>query len=149
MLRLIAALTLTLGLAACGGGRDEVSRAPVPTGRAEVARMVDDYADRYDVPRALAHRVVNRESTYNPTARNGSYFGLMQIHPQTARTMGFRGEPTDLLDAETNLEYAMKYLRGAWMVSDGNQDRAVGWYSKGYYYEAKKRGLLSQTGLRS
>lgn len=146
MLRLIAALTLVIGLAACGGGPEPVA---VPAGRADVARMVDRYADRYDIPRSLAHRVVNRESSYNPAARNGSYYGLMQIHPQTARTMGFRGQPSDLLDADTNLTYAMKYLRGAWMVSDGNQDRAVGWYSKGYYYEAKKRGLLDQTGLRS
>lgn len=150
MLRLIAALTLILGLSACGGGREEVSRAAaVPTGRADVARMVDDYADRYDVPRSLAHRVVNRESSYNPAARNGTYYGLMQIAPQTAQTMGFRGTPSELLDAETNLTFAMKYLRGAWMVSDGNQDRAVGWYSRGYYYEAKKRGLLQQTGLKS
>lgn len=149
MLRPIAALTLILGLAACGGGREEVTRAPVQTGQGEVARMVDDYADRYGVPRSLAHRVVKRESTYNPQARNGSYYGLMQIHPATARTMGFRGEPSELLNAETNLEYAMKYLRGAWLVSDGNQDNAVGWYSRGYYYEAKKRGLLQQTGLKS
>lgn len=149
MLRHIAALTLTLGLAACGGGREDVTRAQAPTGQGEVARMVDDYADRYGVPRTLAHRVVKRESTYNPQARNGSYYGLMQIHPATAKTMGFRGEPSELLNAETNLEYAMKYLRGAWLVSDGNQDSAVGWYSRGYYYEAKKRGLLQQTGLKS
>ncbi|MDB6453797.1 lytic transglycosylase domain-containing protein [Falsirhodobacter sp. 20TX0035] len=153
MLRTTLALTLILGLAACGGG-GEVSRAAapdlsVPSGRAEVSRMVDDYADRYGVPRALAHRVVKRESTYNPAARNGTYYGLMQIAPATARIMGFRGEPTELLDAETNLTYAMKYLRGAWMVSNGSEDRAVEWYSKGYYYEAKRKGLLEQTGLRS
>ncbi|WP_435166649.1 transglycosylase SLT domain-containing protein [Falsirhodobacter sp. 1013] len=153
MLRTTLALTLILGLAACGGG-GEVSRAAapdlaMPAGRAEVSRMVDDYADRYGVPRSLAHRVVKRESTYNPAARNGTYYGLMQIAPSTARIMGFRGEPTELLDAETNLTYAMKYLRGAWMVSNGSQDKAVEWYSKGYYYEAKRKGLLQQTGLRS
>lgn len=111
--------------------------------------MVDSFADMYGVPRALAHRVVKRESTYNPAARNGTYYGLMQIAPPTARTMGFSGEPAELLDAETNLRYAMKYLRGAWMVSNGSEDRAVEWYSKGYYYEAKRQGLLQQTGLRS
>lgn len=154
MLRAMLALTLVLGLAACGGGGADVSRGmtpnvAVPAGRADVARMVDQYADHYGVPRSLAHRVVKRESTYNPQARNGTYYGLMQIAPQTARTMGFRGEPTQLLDAETNLTYAMKYLRGAWMVSRGSEDRAVEWYSRGYYYEAKKQGLLVQTGLRS
>ena len=66
----------------------------------------------------------------------------------TARGMGYQGSPQGLLDAETNLKYAVKYLRGAYMVADGNQDAAVKWYSRGYYYEAKKKGLLQATGLR-
>lgn len=112
-------------------------------------RKVDHWAAHYDIPPQLMHRVVQRESGYNPKARNGPYFGLMQIHPQTARTMGHRGDASELLDADTNLKYAGKYLRGAWMVADGSYDKAVGWYSRGYYYEAKKRGLLVQTGLRA
>lgn len=112
-------------------------------------RLVDRWAHEYGIPPQLMHRVVQRESGYNPKARNGPYYGLMQIHPQTARIMGHRGEPTELLDAETNLKYAGKYLRGAWLVSDGSMDRAVSWYSKGYYYEAKKRGLLKETGLKT
>ena len=92
--------------------------------------------------------MVRRESNYNPAARNGPYWGLMQIHPQTARTMGFRGEPRDLLDADTNLKYAVRYLRGAWLVSRGDKDEAVRWYARGYYYEAKRLGLLEETGLR-
>ena len=27
-------------------------------------------------------------------------------------------------------------------------DEAVRWYARGYYYEAKKKGLLEETGLR-
>jgi len=71
----------------------------------------------------------------------------MQILPATARSMGFRGAPTDLLDAETNLKYATRYLRGAWMVSDGDEADAVMWYARGYYYEAKRRGLVAETGV--
>ena len=56
---------------------------------------------------------------------------------------------TDLLDAETNLKYGVKYLRGAYMVAGGNQDAAVKWYARGYYYEAKRKGLLKETGLRA
>ena len=88
------------------------------------------------------HRVIQRESGYNPGARNGPYYGLMQILPQTARTMGYTGSPEGLLDPETNLMYAGKYLRGAWLVSRGDEDEAVGWYARGYYYEAKRKGLL-------
>ena len=92
-------------------------------------------------------RVIVRESTHRPHARNGPYYGLMQILPATARSMGFRGSAGDLLDAETNLKYAVKFLRGAWMVSDGSEPKAVQWYARGYYYEAKRRGMLEETGL--
>jgi soluble lytic murein transglycosylase-like protein len=90
---------------------------------------------------------VQRESGYRPAARNGPYWGLMQILPQTARSMGFRGEPAELLDPEVNLRYAGRYLRGAWLVSGGDMDRAVQWYARGYYYEARDRCLLVATGL--
>lgn len=157
MLSRRAALTgvLALTLAACGRRDRETSRGdrydpPLHAGETpELRRLINRYADEYDVPRSLFHRVIQRESGYRPQARNGPYYGLMQILPQTARTMGFRGEPRDLLDAETNLTYAGKYLRGAWLVSRGNEERAVGWYARGYYYEAKRMGLLEETGLRS
>ena len=119
-----------------------------PNETPELRQLINKYADSYEVPRTLVHRVVQRESTYRPEARNGPYYGLMQILPATARSMGFQGRPGDLLDAETNLKYAVKYLRGAWMVSDGSERDAVMWYARGYYYEAKKRGLLEETGLR-
>jgi soluble lytic murein transglycosylase-like protein len=152
--RAVLSLGLALVVSACG--KRDHSRTFVAGGgqlhpgeTPELRALIVKYANEYDVPVSLVHRVVQRESGYNPRARNGSYMGLMQIAPQTARTMGFRGQPTDLLDAETNLRYAVKYLRGAWMVADGSHDRAVMWYARGYYYEAKRRGLLAATGLRA
>lgn len=138
---------LLLPLAACGGGRSRDRAAPA--GSAEINRLVTKYARIYDIPESLLHETIARESGYNPEARNGPYYGLMQIHPQTARTMGFRGDPEELLDAETNIIYAGKYLRGAWLVSRRNKSRAHDWYRRGYYYEAKRMGLLEETGLRS
>ncbi len=115
----------------------------------EMRALIRKYAGVHGIPESLLHRVIQRESDYNPGARNGPYFGLMQILPQTARTMGYNGPPEGLLDAETNLIYAGRYLRGAWLVSGGSEDRAVMWYAKGYYYEAKRQGLLVETGLRT
>lgn len=109
--------------------------------------LVNKWADQYDMPRSLLHRVIQRESDYRPDARNGPYWGLMQVLPQTARTMGHDGPAEALLDPETNLRYAGRYLRGAWMVSDGDEHAAMMWYAKGYYYEAKNRCLLRATGL--
>ena len=99
------------------------------------------------MPVDLVQSVVIRESRHVPHARNGPYYGLMQILPQTAATMGYRGAG-GLLDAETNLKYGVKYLRGAWLVAGGDREDAVGWYARGYYYEAKRKGLLEETGLR-
>ncbi len=137
-------------LAACGRKPERVTRAPMAPGATpEMLALVHKYAGIHDIPESLLHRVIQRESGYNPAARNGPYYGLMQILPQTAQTMGYNGPPEGLLDAETNLMYAGKYLRGAWLVSGGSEDRAVMWYAKGYYYEAKRKGLLRETGLKT
>ncbi|KGJ06768.1 Transglycosylase SLT domain-containing protein [Paracoccus halophilus] len=119
-----------------------------PNETPELRRLINKYAAEYDVPVELVQRVIIRESTHRPWARNGPYYGLMQILPATARGMGYQGGAEGLLDAETNLKYAVKYLRGAYMVAGGNQDNAVKWYARGYYYEAKRMGLLQATGLR-
>lgn len=143
-------LTSAAALAACARRETPVSRAPMAPGATpEMMALVAKYARIHQIPESLLHRIIQRESGYNPAARNGPYYGLMQILPQTAKTMGYEGPPEGLLDAETNLMYAGKYLRGAWLVSGGSEDRAVMWYAKGYYYEAKRKGLLEETGLRT
>jgi soluble lytic murein transglycosylase-like protein len=149
MPRRLALLVLIL-LAGCGGGREVVATrsALYPNETPELRTLIEDYARVYGVPPDLVQRVVVRESRHVPTARNGPYYGLMQINPATARTMGYRGSPEGLLDAGTNLRYGVKYLRGAWLVADGDRDEAVAWYGRGYYYEAKRKGLLEETGLR-
>jgi len=142
-----AFLVLALAaLAACAQKKPEVYQ---PGRTPEMDRLVDKYAKIYDMPASLIHRVIQRESEYNAKARHGPYYGLMQILPQTAKTMGFSGPAAGLLDAETNLKYAGKYLRGAWLLSHGSQSKAVYWYAHGYYYEAKRRKMLKETGLVS
>ncbi len=146
-----AAILLAVALSGCGGPEEPATRAmPLyPNETPALRQLINTYADRNEVPRLLVHKVIQRESDYRPGARNGPYYGLMQILPATARGMGFEGRDHELLDAETNLRWAVKYLRGAWMVSDGDMDAAVMWYAKGYYYEARDRCLLVETGLRA
>ncbi len=150
--RTVLSLTAFAALSACGGrrrARTEVNRGDLHPGETPAMRaLINKYAGVHQIPPSLLHRVIQRESDYNADARNGPYYGLMQILPQTAQTMGYRGSPQGLLDAETNLMYAGRYLRGAYIVANGNEDRAVMWYAKGYYYEAKRKGLLEETGLR-
>jgi len=150
MNKALMALTLfaALTLAACGSRQDlSVSSNLYPGETPQMRALIREYAQVHDIPEALLHRVIQRESDYRANARNGPYYGLMQILPETARTMGFRGAPSDLLDAETNLRFGGRYLRGAWIVADGDIDEAVSWYARGYYYEARNRCLLVETGL--
>jgi soluble lytic murein transglycosylase-like protein len=129
----------------------EVAYAPahgqLPDQRTKLDRLISHYADVYDVPKDLIHRVVRRESNYRPTAFNGGNWGLMQIRHSTALGMGYDGKAEGLLDAETNLRYAVRYLRGAYMVAGGDKEQAIRLYSRGYYYDAKRAGLLDETGL--
>ena len=113
----------------------------------DLDRLIAKYAALYQVPEALVRRVIERESNYRPAAYSKGNWGLMQIRHATARGMGYDGPAKGLLDAETNLKYAVKYLRGAWLVAQGNADRAVRFYASGYYYDAKRMGLLDETGL--
>lgn len=141
----------SLALAACG--RSEPEAAPTaelfPGETIAMRALIVKWAGIHEIPESLLHRVIQRESDYRADARNGPYWGLMQILPETARTMGHRGAPEELLDPEVNLQFAGKYLKGAWLVSGGNEAEAVGWYARGYYYEAKRLGLLVETGLRA
>ena len=159
MRRALGIAVIVTGLAAGCGGPDPAAQSAAggqatraasgyPGATPQMMALVDRYAAYHGIPGELLHRVIQRESGYNPAARNGPYWGLMQVLPETARTMGFRGAPSELLNAETNLRYAGAYLRGAWIVSDGDLDEAVGWYASGYYYEARDRCLLVETGLR-
>jgi soluble lytic murein transglycosylase-like protein len=119
-----------------------------PASAAYLDGLISKYAALYNVPESLIRRVIARESGYNPNARNGPYYGLMQISYATAQSMGYRGPASGLLDPDTNLRYAVKYLAGAYLVADNSADGAVRNYSRGYYYDAKAKGLLEEVGLR-
>nr|WP_170610244.1 lytic transglycosylase domain-containing protein [uncultured Ruegeria sp.] len=151
--RSVLAILIATPIAACSGSNrpsDEAFDPPLyPNETAELRESINKWADHYELPRELVHKLAIRESTHRPWAVNRPYYGLLQILPATARSMGYDGKAQGLLDADTNLEFAGKYLRGAWLLSDGDQQRAIFLYAKGFYPEAKARKMLVETGLRS
>lgn len=114
-----------------------------PASRVRVARtaarntaldaMIARHAAANGLPVELVHRVVKRESGYNPRASSRGNFGLMQIRYGTARGVGYAGSAAGLLDPETNLTYAVRYLAGAYRAAGGNASRAVSLYASGYH----------------
>ena len=112
------------------------------TDRTAIEALITKHAKANGVPVSLVHRVVRRESNYNPRAHHRGNLGLMQIRHGTARGMGYTGSAAGLLDADTNLSYAVPYLANAYRIAGGNENRAVSIYAGGFYDHAKRKGML-------
>ena len=141
-----AARAIVCGLAlatACDATLTSGARADEPAHSAELDAMIVRQAKRHGVPESLVRRIVMRESRYNARARNHSFWGLMQISYPTARSMGFKGNPSELLNPVVNLTYAVPYLANAFIIAGKREDAAVRLYAHGYYEAARNRGLLS------
>ncbi len=114
------------------------SRAASLDANGNLAALVAKHAAANNLPESLVRRVIRRESGGNPRLVHAGNYGLMQIRLGTARAMGYQGSASGLLDADTNMTYAVKYLAGAYRVAGGNADRAVHYYASGYYYADKR-----------
>ncbi|MDO8878797.1 MAG: lytic transglycosylase domain-containing protein [Pseudolabrys sp.] len=136
---LLSALALTQSAFISGASAQTRSEAG-PDAHGNLNGLVARHAAAHNVPESLVRRVIHRESRGNPRAISKGNYGLMQIRLGTARAMGYRGTVAGLLDADTNMTYAVKYLAGAYQVAGGNHDRAVRYYAAGYYYAAKRQG---------
>jgi soluble lytic murein transglycosylase-like protein len=111
-------------------------------GKADYDALVAKHAKANLVPEALVHRVIVRESRYQPNLiGHGGAIGMMQIKLPTARGLGYTGTAEGLRDPDTNLTYAVKYLAGAYRAANGDHNRAVSYYASGYYEVAKRQRL--------
>lgn len=117
-------------------------------GEADYAGLVAAHARANGVPEALVHRVIMRESRYQPgLVGHGGTIGLMQIKLATARGLGYTGDAAGLRDPDTNLTYAVKYLAGAYHAANGDHARAIRYFAGGYYYVAKKQRQEQQQAM--
>jgi hypothetical protein len=94
--------------------------------RADYEALVAAHASANGVPADLVHRVIVRESRYQPKLiGRGGTIGLMQIKLATARGLGYSGDAEGLRDPNTNLAYGVKYLAGAYRAANGDHARAI------------------------
>jgi soluble lytic murein transglycosylase-like protein len=152
-LAIYAVTASTLALASCAStdapdyvaqASTEPRQAPRISSHETIDARIAYHAKAYKLPESLVHAVVRRESKYDPSLKHGRFWGLMQIRHDTARSMGYTGPAEGLLDPETNLNYAVAYLANAFRVAGGDAQRAIRLYANGYYYEAKRQGLLGE-----
>ncbi|MGA7994424.1 MAG: transglycosylase SLT domain-containing protein [Bradyrhizobium sp.] len=109
------------------------AEAPGPSFRAAVRAMVEQEVRKTGLPADIADAVVQVESNYNPRVIGGvGEIGLMQIRPQTAAMLGFRGSAADLAKPEINIHYGVTYLSKAWRLANGDLCRTLMKYRAGH-----------------
>jgi soluble lytic murein transglycosylase-like protein len=148
MIRILGCVTVSVSIAMSVSAVSAQERHNTSNANGRFDALIARHASANHVPEALVRRIIHRESGGNPRAVSKGNYGLMQIRLGTARALGYRGSAAGLLDANTNLTYAVKYLAGAYHVAGGNPDRAVHYYAAGYYYAAKRKGLIDPQASR-
>ena len=138
MIRKICIATILVALAASASTASAKNqRVARLDANGNLDSLIVRHAAANNLPEDLLRRVIKRESGGNPRVVSAGNYGLMQIKLATARSMGYSGNAAGLLDADTNMTYAVKYLAGAYHAADGNGNRAMYYYASGYYYANK------------
>lgn len=88
------------------------------------------------LPYDIADAVAAIESGYDPSVIGSvGEIGLMQVRPETAATLGFRGDASELAKPDVNIRYGVAYLSEAWRLADGDVCRALMKYRAGHNEE--------------
>ncbi|MCS3765117.1 hypothetical protein GGE24_006982 [Bradyrhizobium centrosematis] len=118
-------------------GNTELGAGETPSSRALIRKIIERETAKTDLPADIAEAVVFVESGYN-SAVIGSVgeIGLMQVRPETAAMLGFRGSDAELAEPDINIHYGVLYLSQAWRLAGGDICRALMKYRAGHGEEA-------------
>lgn len=107
-------------------GSTELGAGETPSTRAVIRKIIERETKSTDLPADLAEAVVFVESGYNPAViGSAGEIGLMQVRPETAAMLGFRGSNAELAEPDVNIHYGVLYLSQAWRLSGGDLCRAL------------------------
>jgi soluble lytic murein transglycosylase-like protein len=95
--------------------------------------LIKQEAEKNGLPPDIADAVAAIESGYDPGAVGGvGEIGLMQVRPETAAMMGFKGDTAELAKPDVNIHYGVTYLGQAWRLANGDLCRALMKYRAGH-----------------
>jgi soluble lytic murein transglycosylase-like protein len=100
--------------------------------RTKLVEIVNRHALAAGVPAGLVRAVIRVESDWdiNLTGHAGE-IGLMQIRPETARDIGFKGADDELYDPETNIRWGVAYLAAGYKLANGDLCQTILKYNAG------------------
>jgi soluble lytic murein transglycosylase-like protein len=103
------------------------------SGREAIRAIIEKETATTRLPPDIAEAVVFVESRYDSSVvgRVGE-IGLMQVRPETAAMLGFRGTTAELAKPEINIHYGVIYLSRAWRLAQGDLCRALMKYRAGH-----------------
>lgn len=115
----------------------DLGAGETPSSRAAIRKIIERETAHTNLPADVAEAVVFVESGYNPTTigRVGE-IGLMQVRPETAAMLGFRGNNAELAEPDVNIHYGVLYLSRAWSLATGDLCRALMKYRAGHGEES-------------
>lgn len=137
-MRWVGLFFLLVGFSSCTtSGTPAVHVPPAPADRVALVRPVAEQAARdHGVPVELVLGVIRVESSFNPRARSSvGACGLMQLMPQTARSLARRlgREDYDVYDPEFNVQAGTAYLAFLLKMFQGDLHLALAGYNSGPY----------------
>ncbi|MEW6266687.1 MAG: lytic transglycosylase domain-containing protein [Thermodesulfobacteriota bacterium] len=90
--------------------------------------MIKQVADKHKVSPALVKALIQAESNFNPHAVSPfGAIGLMQVLPETARTVGVN----DPLDPKSNIIAGVRYLKSLLDMFEDDETMALAAYNSG------------------
>jgi soluble lytic murein transglycosylase-like protein len=100
--------------------------------------MYKEAAKTNGIPVELLRAVCEIESKHNLKVKKvwdgGSYsYGVCQVKLGTARMLGFKGKEQQLINPNTNIDYAAKYLAYQLKRYKGDYKKAIVSYNRGSY----------------
>jgi soluble lytic murein transglycosylase-like protein len=95
--------------------------------------LIKREAEQNGLPPDVADAVAAVESGYDPGAVGAAgEIGLMQVLPETAAMLGFKGDLAELARPDVNIHYGVTYLSEAWRLTGGDLCRSLMKYRAGH-----------------
>lgn len=98
------------------------------TNSSKYEHIINQAAEKYNLPANLIKSIITHESNFNPLAvSHAGASGLMQLMPQTARGLGVK----DIFNPTENIFGGSKYIRNMLDKYNGNLKLALAAYNAG------------------